>query len=476
MAITEYADYDALGLAQLVRNKDVKPSELVEEAIRRAEKLNPQLNFLVFEDFDRARDTAKRDLPKGVFTGVPFLLKDIFAYAEGMPTRSGARFVPPVHGTHDSLLTARYKAAGLVLLGKTNVSEFGLVPTTESRLYGPARNPWNREYSPGGSSGGAAAAVAARVVPLAHANDGGGSIRTPASCCGLVGLKPTRARMSYAPDFGDMLDGLANDHVVSRSVRDTAAALDATAGCIEGDAYWAPEPPLSYRTEMTRRPKQLRIAFSTSKTDGSTVHPDCVAAIEQAVQLCEDHGHIVEEATPKLNPVALIPAFMTFWASHLAAGIDHIAKLTGQTPRDDQFEGLTWGLYEMGKRIGASEYLLAKGAMQHAAREAAAFHRHYDVWLSSTLASPPVRLGTFDMTERDPQKAFAPLIDYVQYTAMQNVTGQPAISLPLYWNEAGLPIGVHFVGRYGDETTLLQLAAQLEQAAPWAQRRPNLED
>jgi amidase len=282
--------------------------------------------------------------------------------------------------------------------------------------------------------------------------------------------------MSYAPDFGDMLDGLANDHVVSRSVRDTAAALDATAGCIEGDAYWAPEPPLSYRTEMTRRPKQLRIAFSTSKTDGSTVHPDCVAAIEQAVQLCEDHGHIVEEATPKLNPVALIPAFMTFWASHLAAGIDHIARLTRQTPRDDQFEGVTWGLYEMGKRIGASEYLLAKGAMQHAAREAAAFHKHYDVWLSSTLASPPVRLGTFNMTERDPQKAFAPLIDYVQYTAMQNVTGQPAISLPLYWNEAGLPIGVHFVGRYGDETTLLQLAAQLEQAAPWAQRRPNLED
>jgi amidase len=200
-----------------------------------------------------------------------------------------------------------------------------------------------------------------------------------------------------------------------------------------------------------------------------------VAAIEQAVRLCESLGHIVEEAAPELNQTALVPAFVAFWASNLAAGIDHIAQLTGQTPSGDKFEGLTWGLYETGKRITASEYLRAKGAMQAAARHAAAFHKHYDVWLTSTLGSPPVRLGTFDLDERDPQKSFAPLIDYVQYTAMQNVTGQPAINLPLYWNDAGLPIGAHFVGRYGDETTLLQLAAQLEQAAPWAQRRPDLE-
>lgn len=476
MTIKEYAEYDGLGLAELVRNKDVKPSELVEEAISRAETLNPKLNCVVFQDYERARATAQGALPKGVFAGVPFLLKDIFGFAEGMPTRLAARFVPPFPGAHDSLLTARYKAAGLVILGKTNVSEFGLVPTTESRLYGPARNPWNLEYSPGGSSGGAAAAVAARIVPLAHANDGGGSIRVPASCCGLVGLKPTRGRMSYAPDFGDVLDGLANDHVVSRSVRDTAAALDATAGCIEGDPYWAPEPPLSYLAAMATRPKRLRIAFSTKKIDGRSLPPDCVAAIEHAARLCESLGHIVEEATPDLNVVALIPAFMTFWAGHLAAGIDHIAHLSGQTPSADRFEGLTWGLYEAGKRITASKYLLAKGAMQLAARQTATFHQHYDVWLSSTLGSPPVRLGTFDLDERDPEKAFAPLIDYVQYTAMQNVTGQPAINLPLHWNEAGLPIGAHFVGRYGDEMTLLQLAAQLEEAVPWAQRRPRIAD
>jgi len=475
MAIENYADYDGLGLAELVRNRDVKPLELVDEAIDRAEKLNPKLNFVVYRDYDRARETAKGVLPKGPFSGVPFFLKDIFAFAEGMPTRQAARFMPAIPWPRDCELTSRYKAAGLVILGKTNVPEFGLVPTTESKLYGAAHNPWNLEHSTGGSSGGSAAAVAARIVPLAHANDGGGSIRIPASCCGLVGLKPTRARMSYAPDFGDVIDGLANDHVVSRSVRDSAAALDATAGCVEGDPYWCPDPPKSYLAAMAEKPKRLRIAVSTTKLDGRDLHPDCVTAIKHAAKLCESLGHSVEEATPDFNQTALIPAFMAFWAANLAAGIDHVAQLTGQTPSDDKFEGLTWGLYEAGKKITASEYLLAKGAMQGAARSAAKFHQTYDVWLSSTLGTPPVKLGAFDMEERDPAKSFAPLIDYVPFTAMQNVTGQPAINLPLFWNDAGLPIGTHFVVRYGDETTLLQLAGQLETAAPWAQRRPNLE-
>jgi amidase len=475
MALANYADYDGLGLAELVRNKDVKPTELVDEAIRRAEALNPKLNFVVYKDYERARKTAEGSLPQGPFSGVPFFLKDIYGFAEGMPTRQAARFMPAMPWPSDCLLVTRYKAAGLVMLGKTNVPEFGLVPTTESKLYGPSRNPWNREHSTGGSSGGSAAAVAARVVPLAHANDGGGSIRIPASCCGLVGLKPTRARMSYAPDFGDIIDGLANDHVVSISVRDTAAALDATAGCIQGDPYWAPDPPKSYLGAMAHTPKRLRIAYTTKKLDGQPLHPDCVSAVKQAAKLCESLGHVVEEAMPDLNQTALIPAFMTFWCANLAAGIDYVAKLTGQTPSADKFEGLTWGLYEAGKRISASEYLHAKALMQHAPRKAAKFHETYDVWLSSTLGSPPVKLGTFDMEERDPEKSFAPLIDYVPFTAMQNVTGQPAINLPLYWNGQGLPIGAHFVGRYGDETTLLQLAHQLEQAAPWAQRRPNLE-
>ncbi len=475
MTIAEYADYDGLGLAELIRKKDVKPIELVEEAIDRSEKLNPKLNFIVFRDYERARKTAQGDLPKGPFSGVPFYLKDIFAFAEGIPTRQGTRFMPSIPWPHDSVLTARYKQAGLVILGKTNVPEFGLVPTTESKLYGPARNPWNLERSTGGSSGGSAAAVAARIVPLAHGNDGGGSIRIPASCCGLVGLKPTRARISYAPDFGDVIDGLANDHVLTRSVRDCAAALDATAGCVEGDPYWAPPPPASYFGAISAKPKRLRIAFSTKKLDGRELHPDCVAAIKEAARLCERLGHTVEEAVPNLDPTALIPAFMSFWSANLAAGIDFVARLTGQTPAADQFEGLTWGLYELGKRVTASDYLIGKGTMQNAARYAAKFHQTYDVWFTSTLGAPPVKLGVFDMEERDPAKSFLPLIDYVPFTAMQNVTGQPAINLPLHWNAEGLPIGTHFVGRYGDETTLLQLAAQLEEAAPWKHRRPNLE-
>src|SRR5262245_15822628 len=274
MAISEYEDLDGLALAELVDKRDVKPIELVDEAIARAEKLNPKLNFVVYSDYERARARTRDELPKGHFTGVPFFLKDIGGFAEGLPTRQGAHFVPAVPGLPDSLLTARYRAAGLVILGKTNVSEFGLVPTTESKLYGPALNPWNLDHSPGGSSGGSVAAVSARVVPLAHANDGGGSIRIPASCCGLVGLKPTRARMTYAPDFGDSIDGLANEHVVSRSVRDSAAALDATVGCVRGDPYWAPDPPPSYLAVLSQKPHRLRIAVSTKKLDGGPVHSD----------------------------------------------------------------------------------------------------------------------------------------------------------------------------------------------------------
>ena len=467
MSIREYANYDGLGLAALVAKGEVKPSELVDEAIARAEALNPKLNAIVFKDYDRARALARSGVPKGAFAGVPFLLKDIFALAEGVPTRQASRFMPAIPSDHDSLLTKRFKSAGLIALGKTNVPEFGLVPTTESRLYGPAHNPWNLAHSPGGSSGGSAAAVAAGIVPLAHANDGGGSIRIPASCCGLVGLKPSRGRISFAPDMAEVVDGLATDLVVSRSVRDTAAILDAVGGSIQGDPYWSPPAPASYLASIAQKPKTLRIAFSLRKLDGKALHPDCVAAVQQAAKLCERLGHRVEEATPHLDQEMLIPAFMALWGANLAAGIDMISRLTGEQPVEQLFEGLTWGMYLAGKSVSASDYLLAKAAMNIASREAAKFHETYDVWISATLGLPPVPLGTFDMNEKDPIKSFAPLIDYVPFTAMQNVTGQPAINLPLSWNAQDLPIGVQFVGRLGDEETLLQLAAQLEHAAPW---------
>ena len=470
--ISDYAQYDGLGLAELVVKKKVKPIELLDEAIGRAERLNPTLNAIIFKDYERARDAAKGKLPKGPFAGVPFLLKDILAFAEGMPTRQGAEFIPAIPWPHDSYLVAKFKQAGLIPFGKTNAPEFGLVPTTESRLYGPARNPWNLGHSTGGSSGGSAAAVAAGIVPLAHANDGGGSIRIPASCCGLVGLKPTRARSSMGPDFADSIDGLGVDLVVSRSVRDTAAALDAVSGNMPGDPYCSAPAPESWRDDAKRKPKKLRIAFDTKKLDGKALHPDCQAAVKHAAKLCADLGHEVEEASPNLDQATLIPSFMALWGANLAAGIDTVAMLTGQAPKPELFEGLTWGLYEAGKSVTASAYLIAKESMNIAAREMARFHETHDFWLSATLGAPPVKLGTFDMEERDPQKAFAPIIDYVPFTAMQNATGQPAINLPLYWNKEGLPIGVQFVGRFGDELGLLRLATRLEKAAPWASRRP----
>jgi amidase len=467
MRFAEYAKYDGLGLAGLVAKKKVQAIELLDEAIARVEELNPKLNAVVYKDYERAREKAKGKLPKGVFTGVPFLLKDIFAMAEGVPTRQASRFFPAIPWPHDSEMTARFKRAGLIPFAKTNVPEFGLVPTTESKLYGAAHNPWDLDHSTGGSSGGSGAAVAAGIVPLAHANDGGGSIRIPASCCGLVGLKPTRGRISYAPDMSDSIDGLGVEGVVSRTVRDTAAAFDAISGYVPGDPYCAPPEPASYLDGMKRKPKKLRIAFSTKKLDGTALDPDCVAAVKRAAKLCADLGHGVEEAMPELDQATLIPMFMVLWGSNLAAGIDTLAELTGQKPSLDTLEGLTWGLYENGKTITASEYIRAKRGINLASRATAKFHETYDMWLSATLGSPPVKLGTFDMDERDPQKSFAPLIDYVPFTAMQNVTGQPAINMPLYWNKQGLPVGVQFVGRFGDELGLLKLAAQLESAAPW---------
>jgi amidase len=468
MAVQDYAKYDALGLAELVANRDVTPSELVEEAIARAEAVNPKINAIAYKAYDAARESVKRGLPKGPFTGVPFFLKDIFAFATDMPTRQGTAFMPPIPWGQDSNITARFRQAGLAILGKTNVPEFGLVPTTESRLYGAARNPFNLEHSTGGSSGGSAALVAASVVPMAHANDGGGSIRIPASCCGLVGLKPTRGRISYGPDFGDVVDGLAIDLVVSRTVRDSAAALDAIAGNVQGDPYWAPPAPASYLAEIKTAPKQLRIAFTAKSLDGSAIAPDCAAAVERAAKLCESLGHIVEEASPSIDLDGLFTPFTAMWAANLAAPIDMIAQLTGQTPSRQLFEGLTWGIYEMGTKVTSSEYLRAKGMLAQAARNAARFHDKYDMWLTPTLSTPPVKLGTIDMNETDAKKVFASLTDYVPFTPIQNATGQPAINVPLTWNADNLPIGVQFVGRFGDETNLLKLAAQLEKAAPWA--------
>lgn len=471
MAFPEYANYDGLGLAELIAKKDVTSAELVEEAIARIEKHNPKLNAVVFRTFDRARSAAK--LPQGgPFGGVPFLLKDILGAQKGVPTRQGANFIPPVPSPHDSTLVRRFTSAGLISLGKTNVPEFGLVPTTESSLYGPANNPWELDHSTGGSSGGSGAAVAAGIVPLAHANDGGGSIRVPASANGLVGLKPTRGRNPLGPDLGDIMGGLVCEHVVSRSVRDTAAALDVTAGNEQGDPYWAPAKPKSYLDESQTPPPKLKIAFTTKSLFGKKFDSECVTAVESTAKLLQSLGHHVEEASPALASETLMTAFMPIWASGLAMLIDGTAMITGRTPHESDFQGMTWGLYQMGKAISAAQYQMCWFQMQAAARQVALFHEQYDLWMGPTLGAPPVRNGTFDFHEKDPLKAFAPIIDYLPTTALQNATGQPAISLPLHWAANGLPVGVHFAARFGDEATLLRLAGQLEKAKPWAGKHP----
>jgi len=474
MAFAEYGKLDGLGLAALVKEKKVTALELADEAIARAERINPKINAIIFKAFDAARGSAKNGAPDGPFSGVPMLLKDMRAGAVGMPTRSGSRMVPAIPADHDATLVARYRAAGLIPLGKTNVPEFGILPVSESKLYGPARNPWNTDHTPGGSSGGSAAAVAAGIVPLAHATDGGGSIRIPASCCGLVGLKVSRGRVTQGPDNADSTAGLSVDNCVTRSVRDTAAMLDLSSALDFSDPYFAPPQQGSYLDGIKSAPKKLRIAVSTTNFLGAPFHPDVAEAVQKAVKLCEQLGHTVEEAKPAVNSEEMTQAFMTLWATASAFGIEMLMRMTGQKPSLDNLEGLTLGLYERGKAVPAVQQIGAQQMMYRVARLMGKFHEQYDLWLTPTLAQPPLKIGTIDIDEQNIEKAFAPIIDYVPFTATQNATGQPAINLPLHWNKANLPIGVQFVARNGGEMTLLQLAAQIEQAQPWFDKYPQL--
>ncbi len=462
---------DATALAGLVRAGEITAEELLEAAIARVEKLNPILNAVVETMYETARAAAK-EATSGPFAGVPFLLKDLGASYAGVPMTSGSEYTRGFVPDHDSELVARFKRAGLVIFGKTNTSEFGIQPTTEPRLFGPCRNPWDTDRSPGGSSGGSAAAVASGMVSMAHANDGGGSIRIPASCCGLFGLKPTRARTTLGPDVGDTMGGLVIEHAVTRSVRDSAALLDAVSGPMPGDPYVAPPPERPFIEEVDADPGALRVAFSAVSVTGASLHEDCVAAVRDAAELCAGLGHEVEEAAPVLDGEEIERAFTVLWSAGVASGIDGMSQLMDTKPVPEKFEPLTWALYEMGRGFSASDYLLATLALQSVSRVVAAFFERYDVWLTPTLAEPPPTLGTFDSPPEDPLRGYFRAAEYVPFTPIFNVTGQPAMSVPLYWNDAGLPIGTHFAGRFGDEATLFRLAAQLEEARPWAARRP----
>ncbi len=459
---------DATAQAELVRKKEVKPVELVDMAIGRIEKLNPAINAVITPMYEYARDAAAGELPDGPFAGVPFLLKDIFAFFAGHRVAHGSRLMQHMVPDHDSELVARLKRAGLVILGRTNVPEFGIMPTTEPQFYGPCRNPWNTERTTGGSSGGSAAAVASGMVPMAHANDGGGSIRIPASCCGVFGLKPTRARNPLGPDFGDILGGTIVEHAVTRSVRDSAALLDATCGPDVGDPYWAPPPTRPFLQEVGTDPGKLRIAFTTQSLIDTPVHDDCIRAIEDTARLCAELGHEVEEAVPDLLVDPLIDAFLVLYSVGCSSSI----KLLGGDR--ESVEPITWALHEMGAQHSATDYLLAVQTLQGMSREVARFFLNYDVLLTPTLGEPPVPLGTFDSPPDDPLAGFYRTFEFASFTPLCNLTGQPAMSVPLFWNTDNMPVGSHFIGRFGDEATLFRLAAQLEQARPWGGRRPPL--
>ena len=474
----DFATLDATGQAELVRRGDATSPELVDAAIARIERLNPTLNAVITPLFEKARKAASaRDLPEGPFRGVPFVLKDLLGYTAGDPLHMGTRVLRDAGFTapHDTYLAQKLRAAGFVFVGRTNTPELGTLPTTEPDAYGATRNPWDTSRSTGGSSGGSAAAVASGMVPAGHANDGGGSIRIPASCCGLVGLRPSRGRSSLGPDFGDLLDGLVAEGVVTRTVRDTAAILDVIAGEMPGDPYTAPPPARPFRQEVGASTGQLRIGLM-SRPPGNFIatHADCVAAVESAGKLLESLGHVVEPSFPEALDDPLVGQhFNIMYATGTAHMLDVLAELSGRPVGRDDVDSLNWALAEMGRNCSVGQYLETISWLQLYTRRVAQWWAGgHDLLLTPTLTEPPLPLGTLTPLPDDPIVAGLRASQYALFTRPFNITGQPAISLPLHWNAGGLPIGVQLVAPYGREDVLLRVAAQLETARPWAARRP----
>jgi amidase len=476
-----------------VHAKKISPLELVEEAISRIETHNPKINAVIYKTYDQARKVAQGKLPDGAFMGVPFLLKDMHATVEGVPTSSGTRMLKDIPQPHDSEIVRRYRAAGVILLGKTNVPEFSILPYTEPKAFGPTNNPWDLTRTTGGSSGGSAAAVAARLVPMAGGADGGGSIRIPSSCCGVFGLKPTRGRTPTGPDVGDIWRGCAQEHVLTRSVRDSAAMLDAIAGPDVGAPYWAASPQRPYLEEVTTEPGRLRVAFTSHPFMGHAVHEDCRKGLDATVRLLEQLGHEVVEAAPQIDREAFAIAFVTMLAAETRDEIDWAAGMAGRKTAYADFETGTSALALLGQAFSAGAYAKALNYLMASARGVGRFFESYDVLLTPTLAQPPFPTGALQPSSAeqlmigligrlkaawllDALGVIKPLanktFDFMPYTPVFNVTGQPAMSVPLHWNAAGLPIGMQFVGRFGDEATLFRLAGQLERAQPWFDRAP----
>ena len=471
---SEYDKYDALGLAELIAKKQITSAELLDAVRQRVEAINPKINAFNHLFFDNAEEQIKSGLGQGPFHGVPFALKDLGQYLKGTVTSSGGRVWKDQVADYDSTLVTRYKLGGLVIFGKTTSPELGLTTTTESVLYGQTRNPWNLERTSGGSSGGASSVVASRILPMAHASDGGGSIRIPASCCGLFGLKPTRGRVPMGPGQFEGWNGLSAHHAVTISVRDSAALLDVSSGVELGSPYYPPPQNRPFLHEVGADPGNLRIALIADSPTGTPVDPECKQAATEAAKLCEYLGHIVDEAKWPVDAATLRGAFLPIVNVSVARALDDAEAPLGRPVTDKDVEPVTWAMAQQGRNINSVAYSRAIAMVHQIGFIMAKFQQTYDVIINPTLGKPPAPLGVLSLSPKDMQTFTKEITEFSPFTAIYNVTGQPSMSAPLHWTPDGLPVGVMFSARFGDEATLFRLAAQLEKARPWAEQRPKI--
>jgi amidase len=491
MAFREYGQYDAVGLAELVRKRQVSPTELLDEALARTAAVNPKINAVIHLMEGRAREAIASGLPEGPLTGVPFLIKDLMTAYAGEPMRWGSRLFEDYVPAADEELTRRYRQAGLVIFGKTNTPELGVTNVTEPELFGPTRNPWNLERTSSGSSGGSAAAVAARIAPAANANDGGGSIRTPASNCGLVGLKPSRGRNPTGPQAPDVWWGFIGEHAVTRTVRDSAAILDATAGDYPQQLMKLPAAERPFLDETQRSPGRLRVAYTFDPGLAKTLHAENRRALEATIAVLQGLGHELVEVKLPLPPESFVASYSALIAADVAATLRMGPRLVGREASSDNVELATWVLAKMGEAQSAADVTEALWTMQTFSRQWLQWATGFDVLLTPTVGVPPLPIGAYKMTTMQRQglklltalpgsallsqrakvvEAFEPVLEAAPYTMVANVTGQPSMSLPLHWTDDGLPMGMLFTAKIGDEATLFRLAAQIEQAMPWRER------
>ncbi|MDX1693657.1 MAG: amidase [Ketobacteraceae bacterium] len=494
MKLEEYLGYDGLGLAELVKKKEVTAEELLAVAIERAEKVNPRINAIINPLYDLGRKMAA-DTSQGDFQGVPFLLKDLGAPLAGYPMSHGSRMLRYYVPSQDGTLVKRFKNTGLVIFGKTNTPEFGLMGTTEPKYFGPTRNPWNTDYSTGGSSGGSAAAIAAGITPIASAGDGGGSIRIPAASCGLFGLKPSRGRVSLGPDRSEDWDGAVVEHILSRSVRDSAVMLDRVCGPASGDPYFLPNPEIPYGDVIKQDPKPLRVAYCTRSPLQNPVHPECVEAVEDFARKLASLGHIVEEASPAIDGMDVAKAYLTIYVGQVGAQIKRFKRIYGKRAVREGLEEATRIFGVLGNALPATDYVEQKYQWNLFGRIMGDFHETYDLYLTPALAEPPAKIGTLPPTSLEEfglrwveklragrlllktgivEKLSLESLEKAPFTQLGNLTGQPGMSLPLYWSSQGLPIGVQVMSAIGREDLLFGLAGQVERAFPWFDNLPVL--